>query len=147
MWTTGEIPTELTWTNLVLIPKDNGDKRGIGLLETVWKLMESIISARVMKEVQFYDCLHVFRHIRGTGTAILEAKLVQELACNDQEPLFYIFLDLRKAYDTIDRTRALAILEGYGVGPNTLRLFKKFWEQQQIVARQSGFHGPAFQAE
>ena len=35
MWNSGEIPTELTWTILVLIPKDNGDKRGIGLLEVI----------------------------------------------------------------------------------------------------------------
>jgi Reverse transcriptase (RNA-dependent DNA polymerase) len=116
-------------------------------MEVIWKLIEAIIATRVDKVVQFHDCLHAFRHLRGTDTAILEAKLVQELACNDQEPLFYIFLDLRKAYDTIDRSPALAIREGYGVGPNSIRLFRQFWEQQHIVARQSGYHGPAFNAK
>ena len=38
MWTTGDIPTELTWSIVVLIPKSDGGHRGIGLLETLWKL-------------------------------------------------------------------------------------------------------------
>lgn len=107
MWNTGEIAQELTWTILVLLPKPNGEKRGIGLLETAWKIIESIITTRTNTVIQFHDCLHGFRAVRGTGTAILEAKLFQELASVEQEPLFYIFLDLRKAYDTIDRNRAL----------------------------------------
>jgi hypothetical protein len=74
MWTTGKIPTELTWTVLVLIPKDNGDKGGIGLLEVIWKLIEAIIATRVDKVVQFHDYLHGSRHLRGTDTAILSAR-------------------------------------------------------------------------
>ena len=35
----------------------------------------------------------------GTGTAIMEVKLQQQLAWVDQEPLTQIYLDLRKAYD------------------------------------------------
>ena len=43
------------------------------------------------------DVLHGFRSRRGTGTAIMELKLYQELASIDQDPIFLIFLDLRKA--------------------------------------------------
>ena len=35
--------------------------------------------------------------------AIMDLKLVQELASIDQDPLFLVFLDLRKAYDIVDR--------------------------------------------
>ena len=31
-----------------------------------------------------------------------------------------IFLDLHKAYDALDRSRCLEILEGYGVGPPSM---------------------------
>ena len=45
-----------------------------------------------------------------------------------QEALYETFIDLRKAYDVMDRERCLEILEGYGVGPNILRLIERFWE-------------------
>ena len=148
MWATGEIPTELTWQILVLIPKGTpGDgSRGIGLLETVWKLMEAIMDTRVKEVVVFHDFLHGFRTNRGTGTAILEVKLAQELACIEQAPLYMVFLDLRKAYDTVDRSRALEVFEQYGMGPRMLRLLRNFWSNQQVIPRQSGYHGPVFTA-
>ena len=37
MWRTGEIPQELGWNILVLIPKAPTDNWGIGLLETLWR--------------------------------------------------------------------------------------------------------------
>ena len=52
--------------------------------------------------------------------------------------LHTIFLDLHKAYDTLDRSRCLEILEGYGVGPRSLRLFRRYWERLQMVAREGG---------
>ena len=147
MWNTGEIPTELTWTILVLIPKGDGSQtRGIGLNETLWKILEAIIDTRVKSVVVFHDILHGFIQRRGTGTAILEAKLAQELASLENEPLFVIFLDLRKAYDTVDRTRSLQTFEEYGMGPNMLRLLRNYWANQVIVPRQNGYHGTPFPA-
>ena len=57
-----------------------------------------------------------------------------------------IFLDLRKAYDTADRERSLETFSAYGVGPRLCGLIERFWDEQQIVARQAGYHGPAFTA-
>ena len=48
--------------------------------------------------------------------ATLEAKLLQQLAAMREEVLYVILLDLTKAYDTLDRSRSLEILKGYGVG-------------------------------
>ena len=43
MWSTGDTRHELGWTVLVLIPKGNTDIRGIGLLETLWKVVEALL--------------------------------------------------------------------------------------------------------
>ena len=38
IWDTGEIPRQMLWMIVVLIPKGNsGDFRGIGLLEVLWR--------------------------------------------------------------------------------------------------------------
>ena len=43
MWRTEEIPQDMVWTALVLIPKGATNTRGIGLLETLWKVVEALI--------------------------------------------------------------------------------------------------------
>jgi phage-related holin len=45
---------------VVLLPKGGGDYRGIGLLEIVWKVIESIINRRIASKIQFHDSLHGF---------------------------------------------------------------------------------------
>ena len=146
VYSTGDLPQALPWSILACIPKSDGGRRGIGLLEIVWKVLEAIIDSRLKATITLHDAIHGFTAKRGTGTATTEVKLQMELAQIRQEPLFQVFLDLRKAYDTADRPRMLAILRGYGVGPHTLRLLENFWAQQQIVPRQSGFHGPVITA-
>ncbi|KAL9183027.1 hypothetical protein ACHAXT_004814 [Thalassiosira profunda] len=78
--------------------------------------------------------------------ATTEAKLHQQLACLEQEAFYGIFLDLRKAFDAMDRGRCLEILEGYGVGPNMRRLIKCFWDNALLVCRASGVYGKPFRA-
>ena len=62
---------------------------------------------------QMLDILHGFMVGRGTGTDIMELKLSQELARIDQYPLFLVFMDLRKAYNTVDQECLLITMEGY----------------------------------
>ena len=103
MWQHGEIPTELVWTILVLIPKGNTNLWGIILLETLWKVAEAIIDTNTRASIRFHYVLHGFRMGRITGTAILELKVAQELASVDQDPLFLVFMYVLKAYVTVNR--------------------------------------------
>jgi len=137
----GELPSAFELSVLVIIPKPCGGVRGIGLLEAIWKLIERIITNRLNASISLHDGLHGFRQKRGCGTAILECKLEQEQAIFKGETLFQVFLDLSKAYDTLDRDRTLEILEGYGVGPNVLRILHTFWDKLVLIPRQSGYYG------
>ena len=108
VWETGEIPRQMLLTIVVLIPKGSSGKdfRGIGLLEVIWKLLERVLDLR-LSEIELHDFLHGFRAKRGCGTGIMEATLHQQLAARKQVPLYGIFLDLRKAFDAMDRGRCL----------------------------------------
>jgi hypothetical protein len=146
IYATGEMPAELSWAIMILLPKGEGQYRGIGLLEITWKLISRIIDRRIRQHVEFHDTIHGFRAKRGCGTATIEAKLLQQLATIEQAALFKIFLDLRKAYDTLDRPRTLEILALYGLGRNALRLLETYWAGQRVVAKQSGYYGEPFEA-
>ena len=93
-----------------------------------------------------HDSLHGFREKRGCGTGIMEAKLTQQLATVEQCPLYGIFLDLRKAYDAMDRSRCLLILKDCGVGFKTLRLIQRFWDGSVLVCKATGCYGEPFKA-
>ena len=62
-----------------------------------------ILHRRLTTAITFQDALYGFREGRGTGTATLKAKLLQQLAAMKEEFLYVIFLDLTKAYDALDR--------------------------------------------
>ena len=67
----GEIPQDLGWTVLVLIPKGTTNIRGIGLLENLWKVVEALINTFSRASLQMHDIIHGFRSGKGTGTALL----------------------------------------------------------------------------
>ena len=55
-----------------------------------------------------------------------------------------IFLDLHKAYDALDRSRCLEILEGYSMVPQACRLLRKYWGRLTMVARAGGYYRESF---
>jgi hypothetical protein len=135
----------MAWMIIVLLPKGGGNYRGIGLLDPIWKVVEKVMVAQ-LSVIKLHDCLHGRLPCRGTGTAIAEVKLQQQLAWVDQEPLYQIYLDLRKAYDALDWGQCLEILAGYGVGPNLLRIQKNFWDDAKTVCHAGGNYGLPFEA-
>ena len=102
---------------MVLIPKGKEDYRGIVLVEVMWKVVAAILNCWLTASITYHDFLHGFRAGHGTGTATLDSNLLQQLAALREEVLYVIFVDLHKAYDALDRSRCLEILEGYGVEP------------------------------
>jgi hypothetical protein len=67
-----------------------------------------------------------------------------QLAQRSTKPLHMVFLDLSKAYDTLDRQRTLEILEGYCVGANLRWILSTIWESDTMVPKQSGYYGKPF---
>ena len=68
----------------------------------------------------------------------------QEISRVEQYPIFLVFLDLIKAYDTVDRGRVIRTLEGYGAGPLMHELLVTLWVYQEFVTRQNCYHSPNF---
>ena len=140
----GKLAEEAAWQTVVLIPKGKGEFRGIRLVEVTWKLMAVILHRQLTTGLKLYDALHRFREGRGMGTATLEAKLIQQLAAMMEEVLYVMFLDLTKAYDALEKSRSLEILQGYGVGERVRRMLREYWKRTTMVARAGSYYGKGF---
>ena len=71
--------------------------RGIGLVDMIRKFFTSIVNNGLKSAITLNDALHVFRQGWRVGIATLEENLAQKLAGIYHEPLFQVFLDVRKA--------------------------------------------------
>ena len=78
--------------------------------------------------------------------AIMDVKLVQQLAYLEQVPFYGNFIDLRKAYDAMDRGRCLQILKDRGVGKKTRRVISQFWVGAELVCKAGGSYDRPFKA-
>lgn len=142
------------WKCAVVSPVyKKGDKsdplnyRPISLLSCVSKVLEGIVFDQLYHHLEsrsyLPDCQYGFRKGRSTQDAVgiltddlLEAK--DSRLCSGA-----VFLDLYKAFDTVDHGRLLAkLLEG-GVADHSLRWFRSYLESRtQIVRKGSEMSTP-----
>ena len=113
-------------------------------MEAIWKAVAVILNCRFTAAITYHDLLHVFRAGHGTGTATLKIKLIQQVASLREEILHAIFPYLNKAYEDLDRSRCLGILEGYGVVTRDLRLLRLYWTRLRMVERAGRYYGAPF---
>ena len=112
----GRLPDECMWQTVVLLPKGNGESRGVRFVEVLWKDLFGVVNLCIGAAAKFHDMLHGFMAGRGTWNASLEDKLLQNLTSTREEVLYEVFLGLWKDYDALDRWRYMYIMVGYGIG-------------------------------
>ena len=138
------MPEEVAWATMVLLPKGRGGYQWIGIVEVVWKVFVTVVNRRIRRRVTPHSEIHGFREGRGIGKATLESELAQQLEGISHEPLFQVFLDMRKAYDSLERGRCMEILRGYGMGKRMARLIAHHWDNLMFVPKAKRFLGTLF---
>ena len=68
-----------------------------------------------------------------------------QIAGCQSDTICQIYLDLRKAYDSIARNQVPLLLEKYGVGPNIRRYIHDIWDIQIFVLQQDQFYSNALE--
>ena len=113
--------------------------RPVSLLMTISKILEKIIYNRVFKFLTkyniLYDSQYGFRSKHSCEDAILElvGRVLQSK--NDDKYCAGIFLDLSKAFDTLDHHLLLQKMEKYGIRGLTLDWFKSYLSNRSILAK------------
>ena len=70
--------------------------------------------------------------------------MVQKLAGIVHKLIFQVFIDVRKAYNSLDRGICMEILRGYGLRPNLQRLIHHYLDEQKVVSKAGKFFGSPF---
>ena len=60
------------------------------------------------------------------------------------EPLFQVFLDVQKVYDSLDRGRCMEIMRRYGMGQRIAHLIAHHWENLMFILKAKRFLGTPF---
>ena len=68
----------------------------------MWKIAKGVMERRLQKQ-ELRESLHGGLKSKDTGTVIMEMKLTQGLAQLEQMSMWATFIDLRKAFDAMDR--------------------------------------------
>ncbi|XP_024116978.1 uncharacterized protein LOC112138628 [Oryzias melastigma] len=140
---TGRFPNQMKMAKVIPIYK-SGDKhlftnyRPISLLPQFSKILEKIFNDKLAKFIDKYNIINEnqygFRENRSTSMAIIDA--VEEItnALDKKKYAAGIFIDLKKAFDTLNHDTLLEKLEVYGIRGVALSWVKSYLtERKQFV--------------
>ena len=131
VWMEQRVPQEWRDALLVPIPK-KGDLtqcdnwRGISLLDVVGKLFTKVVQVRLQRvaEEVLPDSQCGFRAGRGCADMVFCTRQLVEKAREHNTTLYLLFVDLRKAYDSVPREALWQVLRKYGVPPSLVTIIR-----------------------
>ena len=110
--------------------RELGNYRPISVLPFVSKVFEKIIYHQLYDYLQENRLLNTyqsgFRSMHSTTTALLETTNNWSINIDNGLLNGVLFIDLKKAFDTIDHEIILRKLANYGVDPNALQFFASY---------------------
>lgn len=130
-WEGNPIPQDWVDGILVSLFKGKGSKsvcdnyRGITLLESVGKVLARLLLNRLTDNICpliIPETQCGFRSGRGTNDMIFSVRQLQEKCIEQHMPLYQVFVDLTKAFDTVNRNALWRVLEKVGCPPDFVRM-------------------------
>ena len=116
-----------------------GNYRGISLVVHTGKVLLTIIARRLSEYCERVEILPEeqsgFRPNRSTTDMMFVIRRLQELARKKRIPLYVRFIDLTKAYDSVDRTLLWTVLASFGVPQNMISVIRQFHDGMRACLR------------
>lgn len=151
VWSTCCIPDIWKEGVIITIPKkgDLGDCknwRGITLLNTIEKVLAFIILGRILPSVDILLRQEQagFRKGRSCVDHINTLRLIIEQSVEMNSPLYLLFVDFERAFDTIHRTAIWSALQNLGIPETIVNLIKELYRDAACSVRYKGKHSAKF---
>ena len=153
---TGIFPDALKVAKITPIYK-TGDKtllnnyRPISVLSVFSKILEKIFYTRLIKHLNSYKILNEsqygFRQNRSTAMALID--LVDHItsALDENKYTLGVFIDLKKAFDTVDHNILLSKLNCYGIRGLPYQWVKSYLSKRQQFVSYESFHSSKLQVK
>jgi hypothetical protein len=150
----GVVPSEYKDTILVNLykkgdPTDTNNYRGIALMSHVGKVLAKVYAMRLDLYVEEHNILPEeqcgFRRGRSTTDMMLVSRFLTEQAHLHKVDMFQIFVDLTKAYDSVDRGLMWMILDRIGVPPKMRKAITNMHDGMKARVRVDGNLSDSFE--
>ena len=136
----GEVPEDWRKANITCIFKtgnrqDPGNYRPVSLTSVICKLLESNIREVMMEHLSSHkllsDSQFGFRKNRSTILQLLTVMEDWTEALDNNLQVDTVYMDFRKAFDSIPHKRLIKKLEGYGINGTLLKWLKNFLNERK----------------
>lgn len=140
IWEHGTLPQDWKDANIVVIYKQKGDRavcgnsRGISLLSIAGKVLAKIMLSRLVEHISetvLPETQCGFRKTRSTTDMVFVLRQLLEKSREHHKDLFVAFIDLSKAFDTINRELLWKHLSKIGVPPKFLSILQQLHDGMQ----------------
>ena len=144
IWRQGKVPQQ--WKDAVItVLHKKGDKTecgnycGISLVSHAGKVLLKVVDRRLSAYCEAKRLLPEeqcgFRPNRSTTDMMFVVRRLQEVGRKAGVSLHMCFIDLQKAYDTIDRTLLWQVLTRIGVPPQMIAVIRQFHDGMRACVR------------
>ena len=134
-WANDQLPQDFRDANIIHLYKNKGDRsscdnhRGISLLSIAGKILARIMLNRITKHILddvVSESQCGFRKCRGTVDMVFAIRQLQEKCVEQHQDLHLLFIDLTKAFDTVNRAALWEILRKLGCPPRFVQIIRSF---------------------
>ena len=139
----GDVPRRCKECVTTLIPKQNGatrpeDFRPMTMAPTLLRLFHRILSKRMMALLPFDENQKAFRKSDGVAHNLITIQSLMDNHKKQLEPLNAAFLDVKKAFDSVNHSSLFIACKRIGVPETTLRYIKQLYYESRTKLRVQG---------
>nr|VZI19294.1 unnamed protein product [Spirometra erinaceieuropaei] len=153
MWRQGEVPQDFKDAAIVHLYKRKGNRqvcdnhRGISLLNIAGKIFARILLNRLNNHLEqglLPESQCGFRRHRGTTDMIFAARQLQEKCQDMRNHLYSTFVDLTKAFDTVNREGLWKIMQKFGCPERFTQMVRQLHDGMMARVTDNGAVSEAF---